>query len=118
MQPRRRIRDHLELDRTTRKTVCIRLPRLSMQRNLPENRVLTSQTQPQFCARALYRSSHQPAFNINFEEAYFQDTEEQYITKVADDIENAIPLIEAGFELAAEYGEAKIFKKKITQWYR
>ena len=51
-------------------------------------------------------------------EAYFQDTEEQYITKVADDVENAIPLIEAGFELAAEYGEAKIFKKKITQWCR
>ena len=55
---------------------------------------------------------------IHLEEAYFQDTEEQYITKVADDVENAIPLIEAGFELAAEYGEAKIFKKKITQWYR
>jgi len=41
-----------------------------------------------------------------------RDTEEEYVTKVAEDVDEAIPLIEAGFELAAEYGEAKIFKKR------
>jgi len=55
---------------------------------------------------------------IHLEESYFKETSEEYVTKVAENIEEARPLIEAGFELAVEYGEAKVFRKRITQWDR
>lgn len=47
---------------------------------------------------------------IHLEEAYFQDTEEEFVTKVASNVKEAIPLIEAGFVEASDFDGVKIFK--------
>ena len=48
--------------------------------------------------------------HIHFADTYFGEEEDEYITKVAENIEQAIPLIEAGFIQAADYNGIKIFK--------
>ncbi|MFA9496570.1 MAG: site-specific integrase, partial [Candidatus Bathyarchaeota archaeon] len=47
---------------------------------------------------------------INLADSYFGEEEEEYITKVAENIEQAMPLIEAGFTEAADFNGVKIFK--------
>ncbi|MHA1974093.1 MAG: tyrosine-type recombinase/integrase, partial [Candidatus Hodarchaeales archaeon] len=47
---------------------------------------------------------------IHLADTYFSQEDTEYITKVAQTIEEAIPLIEAGFTVAAEYNGVKIFK--------
>ncbi len=47
---------------------------------------------------------------IHLADTYFGEEDDEYITKVAETIEQAIPLIEAGYTQAAEYNGIKIFK--------
>lgn len=47
---------------------------------------------------------------IHLAEIYFGEEEGEFITQVAENIEKARPLIEAGYTLAAEYDGVKIFK--------
>jgi integrase len=49
---------------------------------------------------------------INLEQALFLTENEDFICKVAKTIEEALPLIEAGFTQATEYNGIKIFKKR------
>jgi hypothetical protein len=48
--------------------------------------------------------------HIHLAETYFGEEEEEYITKVAENIEEALPLIELGYTEAADYNGVKIFK--------
>ena len=48
---------------------------------------------------------------IHLEEAYFQDKCDEYITKVAKTVDEALPLVESGFEEACDFNGVKIFKK-------
>ncbi len=47
---------------------------------------------------------------IHLAETYFGEEEDEYITKVAENIEEALPLIELGYTEAADYNGVKIFK--------
>ncbi len=47
---------------------------------------------------------------INLAGTYFGEEEDEYITKVAETLEQAIPLIEQGYTEAADYNGVKIFK--------
>jgi len=47
---------------------------------------------------------------IHFADTYFGEEEDEFITKVAENIEQAMPLIEAGFTEAADFNGVKIFK--------
>lgn len=47
---------------------------------------------------------------IHLADAYFGEEDEEFITKVAENIEEALPLIEAGFIEAADFEGIKIFK--------
>ena len=47
---------------------------------------------------------------IHLADTYFGEEEEEYITKVAENIEQALPLIELGYTEAADYNGVKIFK--------
>ena len=48
---------------------------------------------------------------IQLDEAYFKEISEEYITKVARTVEEAIPLVESGFVEASDFNGEKIFKK-------
>ena len=48
---------------------------------------------------------------IHIEEAYYQKKPENYVTKVAKCVEDAVPLIEQGFVEASDFDGVKIFKK-------
>lgn len=47
---------------------------------------------------------------IHLAEMYFGEEEEEYIVKVAETIEQALPLIEAGYVEASNYNGVKLFK--------
>jgi hypothetical protein len=47
---------------------------------------------------------------IHLAETYFGIEEDEYITKVAENIEQAIPLIEAGYVEASDFNGVKTFK--------
>lgn len=47
---------------------------------------------------------------IHLAETYFGVEDDEYITKVAENIEQAIPLIEAGYVEASDFNGVKIFK--------
>jgi hypothetical protein len=47
---------------------------------------------------------------IQLAETYFGIEDDEYITKVAENIEQSIPLIEAGYVEAADFNGVKIFK--------
>ena len=47
---------------------------------------------------------------IQLAETYFGVEDDEYITKVAENIEQSIPLIEAGYVEAADLNGVKIFK--------
>jgi hypothetical protein len=47
---------------------------------------------------------------IHLADTYFGEEDDEYITKVAENIEQAVPLIEAGFMEAADFNGVKIFK--------
>ena len=47
---------------------------------------------------------------IHLAEAYFGAEEEEYVVKVAETPEQAIPLIEQGFVEASDFNGVKIFK--------
>ena len=47
---------------------------------------------------------------IHLSQAYFGHEEDEYITKVAENIDQAIPLIELGYTEAADFNGVKIFK--------
>lgn len=47
---------------------------------------------------------------IHFADTYFGEEEDEFITKVAENIKQAMPLIEAGFTEAADFNGVKIFK--------
>jgi len=49
---------------------------------------------------------------INLEQAIFQQANDDFTAKVANNVEEACKLIEVGFEYVCEYGDAKIFKKR------
>ena len=47
---------------------------------------------------------------IHLAESYFGAEEEEYIVKVAETVEQALPLIEQGFVEASDFNGVKIFK--------
>ena len=47
---------------------------------------------------------------IHLADTYFGEEEDVYITKIAENIEQAVPLIEAGFTQAADFNGVKIVK--------
>ena len=47
---------------------------------------------------------------IHLADTYFGEEEDEYLTKVAENIEQAVPLIEAGFIEAVDYNGVKVFK--------
>jgi integrase len=49
---------------------------------------------------------------INLENALYNYTSDEYICKIAETPEQAIKLIEAGFEHVTNYGEKQLFKKR------
>jgi len=49
---------------------------------------------------------------IQLEEALFQQEAEEYVCKVAETVDEAKPLIEAGFEYVCEVDHAKLFKRR------
>ncbi len=49
---------------------------------------------------------------INLSETYFGEEDDEFITKVAENIEQALPLIDPGYTEAADYNGVKIFKKR------
>ena len=49
---------------------------------------------------------------IQLEEAHYQSLSDEYTCKVAKTVEDALPLIEAGYTQAAEFDGVKIFKKR------
>ncbi len=49
---------------------------------------------------------------IHIEEMLYQQEDDKYTAKVADTLEEAVELIEVGFELHAEVEGHKIFRKK------
>lgn len=49
---------------------------------------------------------------IHLEEAYYQKKPEDYVIKVAKSVEEALPLMEQGFEEASDFNGVKIFKKR------
>jgi len=49
---------------------------------------------------------------IHLAETYFGEEDDEFITQVAENIEQALPLIEAGYTLEADFNRSKIFKKR------
>ena len=47
---------------------------------------------------------------IHLAETYFGEEEDEYIVKVAETVEQALPLIEAGYVKASDFNGIKIFK--------
>ena len=47
---------------------------------------------------------------IQLSDNYFGEENDEYITQVAETIEQALPLIELGYSEAADYDGVKIFK--------
>jgi len=47
---------------------------------------------------------------VHLAETYFGEEEEEYIVKVAENLEQALPLIEAGYVEASDFNGVKIFK--------
>jgi hypothetical protein len=47
---------------------------------------------------------------VHLAETYFGEEEEEYIVKVAENLEQALPLIEAGYVEASDLYGVKIFK--------
>ena len=47
---------------------------------------------------------------IHLAEAYFGSEEDEYVVKVAETVEQALPLIELGFVEASDFNGVKIFK--------
>ncbi len=47
---------------------------------------------------------------IHIADSYFGQEQDEFITKVAENVEEAIPLIEAGYTEAADFNGVKIFK--------
>ncbi len=47
---------------------------------------------------------------IHLADSYFGQEDEEFITKVAENIEQALPLIEAGYTEATDFNGVKIFK--------
>ncbi|MFH0849446.1 MAG: hypothetical protein V1924_00735, partial [Candidatus Bathyarchaeota archaeon] len=48
---------------------------------------------------------------IQIEEALFSGESEQYVCKVANTVEEAIPLLEQGFTEASDFNGVKIYRK-------
>ncbi|HUS79131.1 MAG TPA: site-specific integrase [Patescibacteria group bacterium] len=54
---------------------------------------------------------------IHLEEAHFKERNDKYVTKVARTVEEAIPLLELGYEEATDFDGVKIFRKvKSEVW--
>jgi hypothetical protein len=52
---------------------------------------------------------------VQLAETYFGEEEEEYIVKVAENLEQALTLIEAGYVEASDFNGVKIFKiPKVT----
>ncbi len=51
---------------------------------------------------------------VQLEQALFQDLNDEFVCKVAKNIEEASILIEAGFEYVTEIDGCKLFKKRKT----
>ncbi|MCJ7574693.1 hypothetical protein MUO93_10605 [Candidatus Bathyarchaeota archaeon] len=46
------------------------------------------------------------------EEAIYQQGSDEYISKAANTTEEALKLVEVGFEYVCEIGEARVFRKR------
>ncbi|MHA1409907.1 MAG: hypothetical protein ACTSQY_06320 [Candidatus Odinarchaeia archaeon] len=70
----------------------------------------------------LYRLVHKRIVNImkyiHLAETYFGEEDEELITKVAENVEQSIPLIEAGYTEATDLNGVKSFKIRKTRLVR
>jgi len=55
---------------------------------------------------------------IHLAETYFGEEDEELITKVAENVEQSIPLIEAGYTEATDLNGVKSFKIRKTRLVR
>lgn len=49
---------------------------------------------------------------VNIEQALFTASSNEYYVKVASTVEEALKLVEVGFEYVTDMGEKKIFRKR------
>jgi hypothetical protein len=49
---------------------------------------------------------------VNFEQALFKDTNDEYHVKVAETVEEAINLIAVGYEYVSIIGDKQIYRKR------
>ena len=49
---------------------------------------------------------------INLSETYFGEEDDEFIIQVAENVEQALPLIESGYTEAADFNGVKIFRKR------
>ena len=66
------------------------------------------------------RSGHKSIQNtikyIHLSEVYFREENEEYVVKVAKTPEEAIPLLEAGFEEASDFNGVKLYRLSKSKW--
>ena len=62
-----------------------------------------------------HRSINNTMKYIHLADVYFGNEEEEYITKVAETVEDAVPLIEQGYVEASDFNGVKIYKKPKSQ---
>ena len=62
--------------------------------------------------RRIFRETEKGCLETWLEEAIYQQGSDEYISKAASTTEEALKLVEVGFEYVCEIGEARVFRKR------